>query len=188
MSPPTLTLEQRIRRLEDLESIRTLKSKYHLHVNDTDFEKVGALFTEDAYLHLGYLMPNGDPVIGKTNINVLFQGMKTNNGQSQIKQFLHSHMIEITEENAANGSGMLYACYGVGEKSYVVSGKYIETYERVGIAWLFKRMTLDLYFTVPLEVGWAGHKRHFLVNSGEVIPNYKDLFPNPAVKSAQPPK
>lgn len=38
-----------------------------------------------------------------------------------------------------------------------------------------------MYFTEPHEVGWAGHKRHYLVNSGEVIPDYKELLPNPAI-------
>jgi hypothetical protein len=28
-------------------------------------------------------------------------------------------------------------------------------------------MRLRLHFSVPLAVGWAGVKRHFLVNSGE---------------------
>jgi hypothetical protein len=31
-----LDLETRLQRLEDTESIRTLKSRYHLYVNDTD--------------------------------------------------------------------------------------------------------------------------------------------------------
>jgi hypothetical protein len=42
-------------------------------------------------------------------------------------------------------------------------------------------MRLVLYFTVPLKEGWAGHKRHYLVNSGLTIPDYNDLVPNPAV-------
>jgi hypothetical protein len=42
-------------------------------------------------------------------------------------------------------------------------------------------MNLALYFTVPLKLGWAGRKRHYLVNSGQVVPEYKPLLPNPAV-------
>lgn len=42
-------------------------------------------------------------------------------------------------------------------------------------------MDLALYFTGPLAVGWAGPKRHFLVNSGQRVPEYYPLLPNPAV-------
>jgi hypothetical protein len=47
--------------------------------------------------------------------------------------------------------------------------------------WLFKTMDLALYFTVPLSVGWAGPKRHYLVNSGQETHEYDPLLPNPAV-------
>ena len=176
-------LEQRIKRLEDLEAIRTLKARYHRYVNDTDFERVGDLFAENASVNLGYLMPKGKAVVGKEAISAAFGAMKTNTSQSQVKQFLHTHLVEITGEDSAAGTGMLFACYGVKEESFVVAGKYIEEYQRVGEEWFFKVMNLALYFTVPLKDGWAGHKRHFLVNSGEQIPDYEQLLPNPAIPS-----
>ncbi len=175
------TLEERIRRLEDIEDIRTLKSRYHTYVNDTDFDRVGTLFAADASLNLGYLMPDGDAVVGREKIQTAFSGMKTSTSQSQLKQFLHSHIVELTGPDTASGTGMLYACYGVRADAYVVAGKYSEDYVRVDGAWLFKTMNLALYFTVPLALGWAGPKRHYLVNSGQEIPDYDPLLPNPAV-------
>ncbi len=175
------TLEERIRRLEDIEDIRTLKSRYHTYVNDTDFDRIGALFAADASVNLGYLMPDGAAVVGREEIQAAFSGMKTSTSQSQLKQFLHSHIVELTGPDNASGTGMLYACYGVGADAYVVAGKYSEDYVRVDGAWLFKTMNLALYFTVPLALGWAGPKRHYLVNSGQEIPDYDPLLPNPAV-------
>jgi hypothetical protein len=32
-----------------------------------------------------------------------------------------------------------------------------------------------------LAVGWAGSKRHYLDNSGQQVPEYDPLLPNPAV-------
>uniref|UniRef100_B0T6Q3 SnoaL-like domain-containing protein n=1 Tax=Caulobacter sp. (strain K31) TaxID=366602 RepID=B0T6Q3_CAUSK len=181
MTTEYAALEARIQRLEDIESIRTLKSRYHTLVNDTDFDQIGGLFAADASVNLGYLMPDSQAVVGRERIQAAFSGMTTSAGQSQLKQFLHSHMVELTGPHAASGTGMLYACYGVDVDAYVVAGKYSEDYVRVDGAWLFSTMNLTLYFSVPLALGWAGPKRHYLVNSGPAIPDYAPLLPNPAV-------
>jgi ketosteroid isomerase-like protein len=82
MTPEDLALEARIQRLEDTENIRTLKSRYHTYVNDTDFDRVGTLFAADASLKLGYLMPDRNAIVGRDNIQAAFSGMKTNTKQS----------------------------------------------------------------------------------------------------------
>ena len=181
MSATAATLESRIARLEHVEQIQTLKSRYHTAINDTRFDEVGALFTEDAFLHLGYLMPSEEPIVGRDAIARGFASMKSNATQSQVKQFLHSHIVELTAHDAARGTGILLAFYGVRDESYFVSGRYDEEYRLVEREWLFSRMTLALYFTVPLQLGWAGHKRHYLINSGQPVPAYPELLPNPAV-------
>ena len=146
-------LEERIQRLEDTEDIRALKSRYHTYVNDTDFDFVGSLFAPDASLKLGYLMPDENAIVGREKIQAAFSEMKTNPSQSQLKQFLHSHIVELTGADTASGTGMLYACYGVHADSYIVSGKYSEDYVHMNGSWLFKTMNLALYFSVPLAVG-----------------------------------
>ena len=176
-----LTLEQRVARLEAAEDIRALKSAYHTYINDTQFDQVTALFTDDAYVKLSYLMPGGRPWVGKDEISAAFASMANSSLQSQVKQFLHNHVVEVTGGNTAAGTGLFIAFYGVGEQSFYVAGKYTEEYERVDGRWLFKKMVLALYFTVPLQAGWAGRKRHYLVNSGETIPDYAELRPNPAI-------
>jgi SnoaL-like domain len=181
MAAESLSLEARIQRLEDIEAIRTLKSRYHGYVNDTDFDRIGTLFAPDASVWLGYLMPDENAVVGRERIQAAFSGMKTNTSQSQLKQFLHSHIVDIRGPHTASGTGMLYACYGVHAEPYVVAGKYSEDYVRVNGSWLFKTMELALYFSVPLALGWAGPKRHYLVNSGQEVPEYDPLLPNPAV-------
>lgn len=175
------TLEVRIRRLEDIESIRTLKSRSHTYVNDTDFDRVSSLFAADASLKLGYLMPDENAIVRREKIQAAFSGMKTNTGQSQLKQFLHSHVVDLIGPHTATGTGMLYACYGVHAEAYVVAGKYSEDYVRVDGAWLFQTMDLALYFTVPLALGGPGAERHYLVNSGQETPEYDPLLPNPAI-------
>jgi hypothetical protein len=50
-----MTLEERIRRLEDIEAIRWLRNRYHASVNESRFGDCRALFTDDAVVELGYL-------------------------------------------------------------------------------------------------------------------------------------
>jgi ketosteroid isomerase-like protein len=176
-----LSLEQRVQRLEDVQQIQNLRSRYHTLIDDTDFDAVAGLFTENAYVNLSYLMPRGQPWVGRDVIAASFAGMKTTTLQSQVKQFLHSHIVTITGQDTATGTALLLALYGVGSDSYVVAGKYTEEYERVNRSWLISRMVLSLYLTVPLTVGWAGLKRHYLVNSGAVIPDLTEYRPNPGL-------
>lgn len=173
------TIDRRVARLEAVQAIRDLKSTYHTYVNDTAFDKVPDLFTDDAYVHLGYLMPGGQPWTGREQIRAAFSSMTSTSLQSQVKQFPHAHVVEITGDHTASGTSQLLALYGVGEDSYLVAGKYEETYVRNSQGWLIKSMRLRLHFSVPLTAGWAGVKRHYLVNSGEQVPEYPDLAPNP---------
>lgn len=174
-------LAVRIGRLEDIGAIQALKNLYHTLVNDTDFDRIGSLFAVDASLKLGYLMPTDEAITGRANIQAAFAAMKTSKSQSQLKQYVYSHLVDLTGPDTATGTAMLYACYGVRAESFIVAGKYSETYVRVDGAWLFASMVLALYFTVPLAVGWAGPQRHWLVQSGSPVPPYDPLLPNPAL-------
>ena len=49
------TLEERIRRLEDIEDIRHLRNQYHASLNEGQYGNCRALFTDDAIVELGYL-------------------------------------------------------------------------------------------------------------------------------------
>lgn len=149
-------LEARIRRLEDIEAIRTLRNAYHACINDGRYGEIGALFTDDARVVLGYLATyEGGAAIDKG-----FRGM----GERErffIKQFIHSHDVAV-DGDRGTGVSYLDARYGRHGLSFMVAGRYDDIYERRGGKWLFKSMIADLYYTVPLGVGWMGDERHYL--------------------------
>ncbi len=149
-------LEVRIRRLEDIEAIRTLRNAYHAYINDGRYGEIGALFTDDARVVLGYLATyEGGAAIDKG-----FRGM----GERErffIKQFIHSHDVTV-DGDRGTGVSYLDARYGRHGLSFMVAGRYDDIYERRGGKWLFKSMIADLYYTVPLGVGWMGDERHYL--------------------------
>jgi len=149
-------LAARIQRLEDIEALRTLRNAYHACINDSRYAEIADLCTDDAVVHLGYLARYE----GRAAIDAGFRAMGSRE-RFFIKQFIHSHMVEV---NGDTGTGVSYleARYGRAGVPYLVSGRYDDVYERTPSGWKFKSMLFDIYYTVPLGVGWMGDERHYL--------------------------
>jgi hypothetical protein len=168
MSTDLHRLAARIKRLEDIEEIRNLKSRYHFYINDCLYDRVGELFTEDAVIDMGYLHPSAEPWRGRKEITHWYNVLSNGSLLTQLKQFTHNHIIEVNGEEGS-GASLLEARYGRGTESYNVAAKYMETYHKVDGVWLFHRMSLQLYFSVPLELGWAAENRHHLVQRPDYV-------------------
>jgi len=168
------SLARRVQRLEDMEEIRALKNTYHLYVNDCRFDEIGGLFTEDAVVDMGYMHPDSEACRGRPAISEWYRTLTDSVGLSQLKQFTHNHTIEL-DGDEATGWAFLEARYGQAGTSYNVAAKYEETYRRVEERWRFGSMRLRLYFTVPMELGWATKERHHLVfRPGATLPETTD--------------
>ena len=149
-------LQARIQLLEDREEIRALRDSYHAAINDGRYGEIAELFTEDAYVKLGYLSESrGHVEIAKT-----FEGMGERD-RFFIKQMIHSHRIFV-DGDRGTGHSYLEARYGRFGVSYLVSGRYDDVYRRTDLGWLFQEMTIDFYYTVPNGVGWTGDEMHYL--------------------------
>lgn len=149
-------LQRRVRHLEDIEAIRTLRNNYHSCINDSRYAEIAALFTADAVVELGYLARyEGHAAIDRGFLDM---------GERErffIKQFVHSHMVEV-DGDRGTGKSYLEARYGRHGVSYLVSGRYDDVYVRRDGKWLFQAMIADLYYTVPAGVGWMGDERHYM--------------------------
>ncbi|MGE3915480.1 MAG: nuclear transport factor 2 family protein [Hyphomicrobiaceae bacterium] len=149
-------LEARIRHLEDKEAVRSLRNRYHAAINDGRYGDIAELFTDDARVVLGYLATYE----GSAAIDKGFRGM----GERErffIKQYIHSHEVTL-EGDRGTGVSYLEARYGRYGVSWLVSGRYDDIYVRQGGRWLFKAMIAELYYTVPLGVGWMADEKHYL--------------------------
>jgi ketosteroid isomerase-like protein len=149
-------LEARIRRLEDIEDIRSLRNAYHAAINDGRYGDVVALFTDDAKVVLGYLATYE----GRDAVDKGFRGM----GERErffIKQYIHSHDVKV-DGDRGTGVSYLEARYGRYGVSWLVAGRYDDVYVRVDGRWRFKEMIAELYYTVPLGVGWMADEKHYL--------------------------
>ena len=150
------TLEQRIRRLEDIEDIRRLRNRYHASLNEGRYAECRALFTDDAVVELGYLARY-------EGIDAIDRGFRAMGERDRffIKQFIHSHDVAV-EGDGGTGTSYLEARYGRFGVSYVVAGRYDDTYARVNGVWKFRSMIAELFYTVPNAVGWTGDEMHYL--------------------------
>lgn len=149
-------LEARIKRLEDIEALRSLRNRYHSCINDGRYGEIADLFTEDGVVVLGYLAQYR----GREAIDTGFRGM----GERErffIKQFIHSHEVAV-DGDRGTGVSYLEARYGRYGVSWLVSGRYDDIYARVDGQWRFHSMIAELYYTVPAGVGWMSDERHYL--------------------------
>ena len=151
-----MTLDERIRRLEDIEAIRKLRNRYHAALNESRYENCRSLFTDDAVVELGYLARYE----GIDAIDLGFRAMGERD-RFFIKQFMHGHDVDV-DGDTGTGTSYLEARYGRFGVSYVVAGRYDDIYARVNGAWKFRSMIAELFYTVPNGVGWTGDELHYL--------------------------
>jgi hypothetical protein len=78
-----------------------------------------------------------------------------------IKQFITAHTVDVGDGHGT-GQCHLLATQARRGTSYLVAGSYVDEYVTVDGRWVFQRMTLHVYFSVPSGVGWAGRDLHYL--------------------------
>ena len=151
-----MTLEDRIRRLEDIEAIRHLRCRYHAALNENQYAGCRDLFTNDAVVELGYLARY-------EGIDAIDAGFRAMGARDRffIKQFSHGHDVQV-EGDSGTGTSYLEARYGRFGVSYIVAGRYDDVYAREDGMWKFRAMIAELFYTVPNGVGWTGDEMHYL--------------------------
>ncbi|MBM3346546.1 MAG: nuclear transport factor 2 family protein [Betaproteobacteria bacterium] len=156
MSDSAMTIEQRIARLEDIEAIRTLTNSYHTGINEHDLARICSPFAEDAVV----VLSNGIRMEGLAAIRAGYE--ETMKGLKMVKQYIHSHTVEVVAESGT-GASYLDARYVVkgDPTSYIVAAKLLYEYAKRKGRWQVTRYEVRMSFRVPLTVGWAGDKLMF---------------------------
>jgi hypothetical protein len=150
-------LKQRVSTLEAIEQIRSLRYRYHEYVNENRWHKIGSLFTPHAhidYAHLG--RASGQCAIQKFFADVP-RALEQDEGATTtvVRQFVHAHDVQVSGDRGT-GTCFLEATPVYHQRSFIVSGEFSDEYARRDGVWLFERISLELYWMVPLEEGWAG--------------------------------
>ena len=142
-----MTLEDRIRRIEDEQAIAQLRARYCHLLDDRHLDEFVALFTEDG----------------------LFSGLETVRGHVALREFFGRFAAATSEYyhfctngtvtingDSATGRITLEYLSAIDGISYVSAGHYDDVMQRVQGRWLFRSRTITFYYLAPLSEGWAG--------------------------------
>ena len=144
-------LERRIRRLEDLEALRTLKYRYCTYCDDGyDAERLAALFTHDAIWDGGIL----GRFVGREAIRGFFLQC------AKLVPFaIHQVTNPILEIDGDRATGAWYLweplVFAAGNRGLWMAARYDDRYRREGGAWRFESVKIDLRMLSPYEEGFA---------------------------------
>lgn len=147
-------LEARIRRLEDLEEIRTLKARYAAYCDDDyDADGLAPLFTEDAIWDGGAM----GRFEGREAIRAFFAAA------DQAVPFAIHHVtnpiIEVEGDRATGRWYLWQPCtfqsLQEGNQALWMAGRYEDVYRREADGWRFAHVTVGLRMLSPYEAGWA---------------------------------
>jgi len=137
-----LTIEQRLRHLEDEAAIRNLAARFADAATRADYETIRSLFTPDAIFTIGE--PFAVTCTGIDEIVALIH--KLRDGKDFFVEFIHSGLIQL-DGNAASARWLLREV-GLGPaKSYYNNfGFFIDELEKFDGKWLFKTRTYSYLY------------------------------------------
>jgi hypothetical protein len=148
-----VSLEQRVRRLEDRERIKELRAKYCLYFDQRNTDAFVELFTAD-----GTLAVTKGTFRGREEIGSLLDelGEMPNRWESHMS---HNPIIDIDGDSATGR--WYYEVPVVWEDGTAgwSQGTYDEEYRRVDGEWRFSLVEIDSNYRVDYAEGWAGEIR-----------------------------
>jgi hypothetical protein len=144
-------LEDRIRRLEDIEALKQLKARYAAYCDDDyNADGIAGLFTEDGIWD-GGTMGCYD---GRRAIHEFFSV------SDQAVPFAIHHVTNpILEVDGDRATGEWYlwqpCTFSQGDQALWMAGIYRDVYRRAGDSWLFEHVVITLRMLSPYQEGWA---------------------------------
>lgn len=142
-----MTLEDRIRRLEDEQAISQVRAHYCHLLDERRWDEFVALFTEDGRFS------GLEAVQGRPAIRAFFERFAATT--PEYYHFCTNGTIAI-DGDSATGRITLEYLSAVDGVSYVSAGHYDDVLQRVDGQWLFRSRTITFYYLAPLAEGWAG--------------------------------
>jgi len=148
-----MSLEERIRRLEDRAAIEELRSKYCHYFDGREIDAFADLFTEDGTLAL-----TKGTFEGRAEIGAFLEELADmpNRWESHMS---HNPIIDIDGDTATGR--WYYEVPVVWEDGTAgwSQGTYYEEYRRVDGEWKFSLVEIDSNYRVDYAEGWAGQIR-----------------------------
>lgn len=124
---PAVTLEERIRHLEDVEAIRDLFQDYRRLLDSRDLVGYSQLFTDDAEWHGGTMRATGGPA----GILAMLQGRYTQGEPADDRHLVVNPVIEVDGDRAhATSTYVVVGRSGDGPPELRLVGEYVDELRR----------------------------------------------------------
>jgi hypothetical protein len=134
------SLEQRLQRLEDLEAIRMLASRYALALDSRDVETLVSLFVDD--VNVG----NGEE--GREALARWFD--PTLRPYTTTFHFIGNHVIDLIDAEHATGIVYCRPEHEVGDLWVVMPMQYWDRYEKRDGAWYFRSRKPQVFYAADV--------------------------------------
>jgi ketosteroid isomerase-like protein len=158
-----MTLDDRIRRLEDIEEVRRLRNMYHHFVNENLPDRFREIYTDDGVIQI-------DTHMKFVGIEAIVEGFRKIPARTPlVKQFVHSHQVDVAGDTTT-AFAYIEARYAQDGQSLMVAGRYDETYVRTSAGWRITTTYAKVDFAVPVQTGWAGENLDYF--SREKLANW----------------
>jgi ketosteroid isomerase-like protein len=143
-------LEERLRRLEDAEAIRTLDAAYCRLLDDADWPGLIGLFTPDG------VFDGLRRVEGRGDLLAFFSGLS----ESGLTAFWHhvSNLEVEVDGDAATVRSLLWQPCVVDGVPHVAAGRYADQLVRTPEGWRYRVKQVRFSYWAPLTVGWDQHR------------------------------
>lgn len=143
-----MTLEERVKHLEDVEGIKRTKYEYCYYADERNVDKLMTVFASKCSCNLGL----GRVADTREEVAALFR--KSQSIISYASHMVHNPIIDIDGDTA---TGIWYGHVpntrdGVATWTQV---RYDEEYVREDGRWKIKREVITAYFVTPYDQGWV---------------------------------
>lgn len=139
-------VEERLRRLEDLEAIRALDAAYCRALDDGDWDALVDLFTEDAEF-VGLSRARG-----RRDLRDFFAGL-AGGGLTAFWHHVTNLEIDLDGDTARARSFLWQPCV-LDQVPHVAAGRYADHLVREDDRWRYRSKTVTFHYFAPLRDGW----------------------------------
>ncbi len=149
-SVPVSSVEERLRRLEDVEAIRQLDAVYCRLLDDGDWPALVQLFTPDGSF-------DGLSVVtGHADLLTFFSGLAAG-GLTAFWHHVSNLEIDVAGDTAGVRSLLWQPCVVEGV-AHVAAGRYSDRLVRTDAGWRYRLKRVRFSYWAPLSDGWDHHR------------------------------
>jgi ketosteroid isomerase-like protein len=144
-----VTVEERLRRLEDVEAIRSLDARYCRLLDDGDWPGLVELFTPEG------VFDGLSRVEGRAALLAFFAGL-ADGGLTAFWHHVSNLEIEVGGDRASVTSLLWQPCV-VDGVPHVAAGRYTDELVRTEDGWRYREKRVRFSYWAPLADGWDRH-------------------------------